>query len=254
MALVLASLSLLGLGIFGPGIANGIVSGGPQLGAGAAVGTGLAAGGVVVAGAGLAAGAAGAATTAIAGVSRSAVAVGSGAVGAFRSGGAAGIAEAGAGPAASPLQRIAGRLGSSGATVEVGRGCKPNWLSRESTRMGAPYETRADNQPWRVCRDPCRQIRRSRWRRWLGRSLRRSKLMSRRSLDRVASAPVRSLQLAAADCAHARETAPDHARLDGAVRKSRSSAKVCCRLQVSLPRLCTRACCRQSAPVVARLS
>ena len=31
-------LCLLGLGIFGPGIANGIVSGGPQLGAGAAVG------------------------------------------------------------------------------------------------------------------------------------------------------------------------------------------------------------------------
>ena len=62
MSLVLAALSLLGLGIFGPGIANGIVSGGPQLGAGAAVGTGLAAGGVVaasVAGAGLAAGAAG---------------------------------------------------------------------------------------------------------------------------------------------------------------------------------------------------
>src|ERR1700693_911778 len=61
MALVLGALSLLGLGIFGPGIANGIVSGGPQLGAGAAVGTGLAAGGVVaagVAGAGLAAGAA----------------------------------------------------------------------------------------------------------------------------------------------------------------------------------------------------
>jgi type IV secretion system protein TrbL len=34
MAIVLAALSLLGLGIFGPGIANGIVSGGPQLGAG----------------------------------------------------------------------------------------------------------------------------------------------------------------------------------------------------------------------------
>ena len=62
MSMVLAALSLLGLGIFGPGIANGIVSGGPQLGAGAAVGTGLAAGGIVaagVAGAGLAAGAAG---------------------------------------------------------------------------------------------------------------------------------------------------------------------------------------------------
>ena len=50
MAIVLAALSLLGLGIFGPGIANGIVSGGPQLGAGAAVGTGLAAGGMVLAG------------------------------------------------------------------------------------------------------------------------------------------------------------------------------------------------------------
>ena len=54
MAIVLASLSLLGLGIFGPGIANGIVSGGPQLSAGAAVGAGLAAGGVVAAGAGAA--------------------------------------------------------------------------------------------------------------------------------------------------------------------------------------------------------
>ena len=42
MAIVLAALSLLALGIFGPGIANGIVSGGPQLGAGAAVGTNLA--------------------------------------------------------------------------------------------------------------------------------------------------------------------------------------------------------------------
>ncbi len=51
MSLVLAALALLGLGIFGPGIANGIVSGGPQLGAGAAVGTGLAAGGIVAAGA-----------------------------------------------------------------------------------------------------------------------------------------------------------------------------------------------------------
>ncbi|MDH0123911.1 P-type conjugative transfer protein TrbL [Brucella intermedia GD04153] len=54
MAVVLAALSLLGLGIFGPGIASGLVSGGPQLGAGAAVGTSLAAGGMVLAGAGAA--------------------------------------------------------------------------------------------------------------------------------------------------------------------------------------------------------
>lgn len=65
MALVLASLALLGLGIFGPAIATGLVAGAPQLGAGAAAGTALAAGGLAVAGAmtvtagaGLAAGAA----------------------------------------------------------------------------------------------------------------------------------------------------------------------------------------------------
>jgi type IV secretion system protein TrbL len=50
MAIVLAALSLLGLGIFGPGIANGLISGGPQLGAGSAIGTAVAAGGAVVAG------------------------------------------------------------------------------------------------------------------------------------------------------------------------------------------------------------
>src|SRR5262249_15690238 len=42
--------SLLGLGIFGPGIATGLTAGAPQLGAGAAVGTAFAAGGLGVAG------------------------------------------------------------------------------------------------------------------------------------------------------------------------------------------------------------
>jgi len=50
LALALAAVSLLGLGIFGPGIATGLVSGAPQLGAGAAVGTGLAVGGMAAAG------------------------------------------------------------------------------------------------------------------------------------------------------------------------------------------------------------
>jgi len=50
LSLALASLCLLGLGIFGPAIANGLVSGAPQLAAGAAVGTGLAAGGLAAAG------------------------------------------------------------------------------------------------------------------------------------------------------------------------------------------------------------
>ncbi|WP_291843216.1 P-type conjugative transfer protein TrbL, partial [Caulobacter sp.] len=39
MTLVLGALTLAGLSIFGPGIASGLVSGAPQLGAGAAVGT-----------------------------------------------------------------------------------------------------------------------------------------------------------------------------------------------------------------------
>ena len=55
MALVLAALLLSsGSAYSDPGIANGIVSGGPQLGAGAAVGTGLVAAGVTVAGFGAA--------------------------------------------------------------------------------------------------------------------------------------------------------------------------------------------------------
>jgi type IV secretion system protein TrbL len=48
LSVVLAALAMLGLGIFGPGIATGLVSGAPQLGAGAAVGTGLAAAGLGV--------------------------------------------------------------------------------------------------------------------------------------------------------------------------------------------------------------
>ncbi len=50
MSVALAALALLGLGIFGPGIATGLVSGAPQLGAGAAVGTALAVGGAAMAG------------------------------------------------------------------------------------------------------------------------------------------------------------------------------------------------------------
>ena len=47
MSLVLASLALFGLGIFGPSIASGLVAGAPQLGAGAALGSVLGAGGIM---------------------------------------------------------------------------------------------------------------------------------------------------------------------------------------------------------------
>ena len=51
LAIMLGALSLFGLGIFGPSIATGLISGAPQLGAGAAAGTALAVGGLGVAGA-----------------------------------------------------------------------------------------------------------------------------------------------------------------------------------------------------------
>ncbi|MBX3562604.1 MAG: P-type conjugative transfer protein TrbL [Sphingomonas sp.] len=54
MSLVLASLALFGLGIFGPSIASGLVAGAPQLGAGAAVGTAAAAVGTLAIGGGAA--------------------------------------------------------------------------------------------------------------------------------------------------------------------------------------------------------
>jgi type IV secretion system protein TrbL len=64
MAIALAALTLMGLAIFAPGVANGIVAGGPQLGAGVAAGTALAVGATMaggVAGARIAAGAVGSA-------------------------------------------------------------------------------------------------------------------------------------------------------------------------------------------------
>jgi type IV secretion system protein TrbL len=54
LALVLASMVLLGLSIFCPALASGLISGAPQLGAGAAVGTGLTIGGMAMAGAAVA--------------------------------------------------------------------------------------------------------------------------------------------------------------------------------------------------------
>ena len=49
LVIMLASLSMLALGIFGPGIATGLVSGGPQLGAGAMAGAAIGAAGTAVA-------------------------------------------------------------------------------------------------------------------------------------------------------------------------------------------------------------
>lgn len=78
LTLLMGALTLFGLGIFGPGIASGLVTGAPQFGAGAAVGT--------VAGAALATGGA-----AMLGA-RAAMAAGSGGLAAIRAGTAMGSA------------------------------------------------------------------------------------------------------------------------------------------------------------------
>ncbi len=128
MAIVLAALSLVGLGIFGPGIASGLVSGGPQLGAGAAIGTGLAVGGAAFAAGGGAMLAAKGGAAALSG-GAAAVRGGATAAGAASSAytlgsmgqsggsgvasGAGGIARAAGGAAMSPLRRATGSVKSS---------------------------------------------------------------------------------------------------------------------------------------------
>jgi type IV secretion system protein TrbL len=117
LTLILAALSLLGLTIFGPGLANGLIAGGPQLGAGAAVGTGLAVAGIGAAGVGLAAGGVGAAGGLIAGTAHGGAAVAGGVTAAYRTGGLSGVAEAAASSAGnaamSPLRRAAASLRES---------------------------------------------------------------------------------------------------------------------------------------------
>ena len=128
LSVVLAALAMLGLGIFGPGIATGLVSGAPQLGAGAAVGTGLAVAGTAMAGAGalgLAGRGAMAAASGSAAAARGGAAMAGGASSAYslasagRSGasgvaaGLGGVGRAAASAAAGPVRRAAGSASSS---------------------------------------------------------------------------------------------------------------------------------------------
>ncbi|MBA4162967.1 MAG: P-type conjugative transfer protein TrbL, partial [Novosphingobium sp.] len=161
LSIVLASLALLGLGIFGPGIANGIVSGGPQLGAGAAAGTALLAGGAAagaVAGAKLAGGAVASAAANVAqGTSRAAggatmaYALGSAGKsgGAAVAGGARAIGEYAASAATSPLKKAGDgvkqsfREGSRDAITKTGGSITPG----PNTPPSSPSEAADQGQP-----------------------------------------------------------------------------------------------------------
>ena len=149
MAIVLAALSLLGLGIFGPGIANGLVSGGPQLGAGSSIATGLAAGGIVAAGAaglGAAAGAGSALASGTAAAARGGASLAGNAASAYSLGasgqsglksvasGLGGVARAAANAATSPLRTSqtssSGRSESGSSEASTSSDAVPAWARR----------------------------------------------------------------------------------------------------------------------------
>ena len=142
MSLVLASLALFGLGIFGPSIASGLGAGAPQLGAGAAIGTaGAVAGGMVLGGGAAAAAARGIGGGAL-GAVRAGTAMGSAASASYRLGQeTAGSASVGAGlggmaSAAKGAigQKVSAALGT-GEAAEIGRNAA--WAGSGSSPSGA---------------------------------------------------------------------------------------------------------------------
>jgi len=152
-AVMLAALAMLGLGIFGPLIATGLVSGAPQLGAGAAAGTIMGAAGVAVAGAAVAgmgarAGLGGVrAAASMAGGARGAYALGAAASGETgmkaAAAGMAGMARAGASAASSRFK--AAMMGAAGATTgaagpgQAGPSAPPAWAKRAQARQRAAH-------------------------------------------------------------------------------------------------------------------
>ena len=144
LTLILAALAMLALSIFGPGIANGLIAGGPQLGAGAAVGTGLAVAGAGAAALGLAgagAGVIGAAGRVAAGTARGGAALAGATTTAYRAGGLSGVAGAAGSAATSPLRRAAASLRESyaagGRAMTEGSGAMPGSAAADTLRPPA---------------------------------------------------------------------------------------------------------------------
>lgn len=150
LAIMLASLAMLGLGIFGPSIATGLVSGAPQLGAGAVAGTALAAGGMAVAASAGAVGAARLSGAAIGSGVKAASTMSGGARAAFELGaatsgasgmgavgaGLSGVAQAGGGAVIqagrSVVSRVAGTVGSRASA-----GARGAWTATGGKPVGA---------------------------------------------------------------------------------------------------------------------
>ncbi|AYW40763.1 P-type conjugative transfer protein TrbL [Pseudomonas aeruginosa] len=141
LVIMLASLALLALGIFGPGIATGLISGGPQLGAGAMAGAAIGAAGTAVAVGAAATGVGGAVMAGARMAPAAAKLAGSGARAATSTAGSTRLAfQAGSTAAGGGFKGAAAGLGNVAKTgaQAAGRGA----ASRASTvgqRMAAPF-------------------------------------------------------------------------------------------------------------------
>ncbi|WP_197387823.1 P-type conjugative transfer protein TrbL [Ralstonia pseudosolanacearum] len=112
LVVMLASLAMLALGIFGPGIATGLISGGPQLGAGAMAGAALGAAGTAVA--------IGAAATGVGGAVAAGARMAPAAAGAIGSGARAAASTASSARSAFQAGSAAAGGGLKGAAAGVG--------------------------------------------------------------------------------------------------------------------------------------
>ena len=181
LVIMLASLTLLALGIFGPGIATGLVSGAPQLGAGAMAGAAIGAagtavavgaaatgvGGAVAAGARMApaaaklAGAGARAATSAAGSAKSAFQAGSAAAGGGAKGAMAGLGNvaktgaqsagrAAASRASAAGQRMAApfRAGWNGAAADGGAGAASGQGAAGEAASGAATAQTQEQPAW----------------------------------------------------------------------------------------------------------
>ncbi len=139
LAITLGALTLLGLGIFGPAIATGLVSGAPQLGAGSVAGTALGVAGVAAAGTAVVAGGAAMAAGASGAAFRGATSLASGARAAYAEGGIAGVARAGAGAVGNAARGAAARVFGSGASATDAQDGPPAWAKRMQRRQSVVH-------------------------------------------------------------------------------------------------------------------
>lgn len=154
MSLMLAALSLFGLGIFGPTVAAGLISGGPQLGAGAAVGTMVGGASIAAAGAIGASGAARLATSGTLSAIRAGTTLGAAASSAYRLGQetsmtpsfTAGLSGVGSATASVARQKIGAALGVNEAAA-AGRAAVWSAFSGNDAADPARSPNRSETSP-----------------------------------------------------------------------------------------------------------